>query len=201
MAGDGEHRLPVELRVVEPVQKVKAAGARGREADAEPAGELRIAARHERGRLLMPDLDEAHLILPDAQRLHDAVDAVAGKAEHDLHAPVTQRFDQDIRRRLRHATSTAPVLYAHAIGIGCASGDPREGRRYKAYTLTSGDLTRGSTTLPLPLATRETSARVFPCGMTLACVRRRPAVTTSRDPGDAARSPGARHRPERARGE
>ena len=84
----------VELGVVEAVEQVDAAGAGGGEADAEPAGVLGVAAGHERRRLLVPHLDEADLVLALAQRLHDAVDAVAGQAEDDVDAPVVQGVDQ-----------------------------------------------------------------------------------------------------------
>ena len=49
--GDRQHRLAVELGVVEAVQQMDAAGARGREADAEPAGELGVGAGREGRRL------------------------------------------------------------------------------------------------------------------------------------------------------
>ena len=71
-----QDRLPVELGVVQAVEQVQAAGAGGRQADAELAGELGVAARHEGGRLLVPRLDEADLVPALAQGLHEAVDAV-----------------------------------------------------------------------------------------------------------------------------
>ena len=43
LADDRDHRLVVELRVVEAVQEVDRAGPAGREADADLAGELRVA--------------------------------------------------------------------------------------------------------------------------------------------------------------
>ena len=58
-AGDREHGLSVQLRVVEAIEQMDAARARGGQAHAELAGELRVAARHERGGLFMPDLHEA----------------------------------------------------------------------------------------------------------------------------------------------
>ena len=63
VAGDGEHRLAVELGVVEAVQEVQPAGAAGGQADAEFAGELGVPAGHERRGLLVPDVDEPHLVL------------------------------------------------------------------------------------------------------------------------------------------
>ena len=68
-AGDGEHRLAVELGVVEAVEQVDAAGPGGGEADAELAGPFGIGAGHEGRRFLVPHLDEADLVLARAQRL------------------------------------------------------------------------------------------------------------------------------------
>lgn len=51
-ARDGEHRRAVELCIVEAGQKVGAAGPSRRQTDAELAGPLRVADRHERRRFL-----------------------------------------------------------------------------------------------------------------------------------------------------
>ena len=64
--------------------------------NAQLAGEFRIPARHERRGFFMPHLDETDLVLARAQRLHDAVDAIAGKPEDDFHAPIQQSFNQYI---------------------------------------------------------------------------------------------------------
>ncbi len=66
-AGDGEYRRTVELGVVQAVQQMDAAGSGRRQADAEPVGELGIAARHECRCLLVPGLHEADRLLPGAQ--------------------------------------------------------------------------------------------------------------------------------------
>ena len=95
-AGDRQHRLAVELGVVESVQQMNAARTRGRQANAELAGELRISAGHEGGGFFVAHLNEADLVLVRAQRLHDSVDAIAGKPENDFHAPVDQPFDKYI---------------------------------------------------------------------------------------------------------
>src|SRR5439155_9612606 len=101
------HGLAVELGIVEAVQQVEPARSRGRQAYAEPARVLRITTGHERRRLLVADLDEADLVPALAQRLHDAVDAVAGQAEDDLDAPVQQGLDEHVRGGgLRHASSS-----------------------------------------------------------------------------------------------
>jgi len=44
----------------------------------------------------MPHLDEADFVLTGAQRLDDAVDAVARQAENDLDAEIDQRFSQHV---------------------------------------------------------------------------------------------------------
>jgi hypothetical protein len=66
----------------------------------QPPGELGVAAGHERSRFLMARLNEADGVLALAQRLHDAVDAVARKTEHRIHAPVEQAFHQAVGRGL-----------------------------------------------------------------------------------------------------
>ncbi len=102
VAGDREHGRAVELRVVQPVGQVQAARARGRQAHAQPAAELRVRGCGERGRFLVANLDEADLLLVRAQGLHDPVDAVAGQAEHDVHAPLDQGLDQHVSCGLGH---------------------------------------------------------------------------------------------------
>ena len=56
-SGDGQHRRTVDLGVVQPVEQMHRTGRGGGEADAEPAGEFRIGARSQRGRLLVPAMD------------------------------------------------------------------------------------------------------------------------------------------------
>jgi hypothetical protein len=103
MPGDRQHRLSIELRVVQAVQEMDPTRPRRRDADAEPAGVFRVTARHERRRFLVPDLNETDLVLPLPQRLHDPVDPIPGKPENDLDTPVDERVDEDLRRAVRHA--------------------------------------------------------------------------------------------------
>ena len=49
-----------------------------------------------RGRFFVPDLDKADLIFARAERLHDAVDSVAGEAEDDLHTLVLEGLDEGL---------------------------------------------------------------------------------------------------------
>jgi hypothetical protein len=105
--GDGQHRLAVELRVVQAVEQMDAPRARCRQTDAEPAGELRIAARHEGRRLLVAHLHEPNAILALPQRLHDPVDAVTRQPEDDADVPVGERIDEQIGSRRRHRVLSA----------------------------------------------------------------------------------------------
>src|SRR5581483_3751712 len=101
-AGDGEHRLVVELGVVNAVQQVDSARSRGREADAEPAGELGIGAGGESGRFLVSHLHEFDLVLPDPERLEHAVDTIPGNSEDRVHAPFDEGLDKDVAAGHRH---------------------------------------------------------------------------------------------------
>ena len=51
---------------------------------------LRVAARHERGGFFLEHRHERDAVPTRAERVHDAVDAVAGQPEHDSRAPVDQ---------------------------------------------------------------------------------------------------------------
>ncbi len=135
-AGDGEHRLTVERGVVEPVQEVDAPGAGRGQAHPEAAGELRVAARHERGRFLVAHLYEPDPVLPGAQRLHDPVDAVAGQAEHDVDSPAQQRLDQDIRRGHRHGRSPPARRGEHRT---CQPVDRREAAIQSPFPSAGGE--------------------------------------------------------------
>ncbi len=84
----------VELGVVQAVEQVDRARARRGHADADPAGELRVADRLERAHLLVPGLDELRLVVGAAPGGEDAVDAVAREGEHVLDAPVPQPVEQ-----------------------------------------------------------------------------------------------------------
>ena len=59
LAGDGHDGRPVEVRVGQARGEVRRAGPEGRQAHARPAGEPPPDIRHERGRLLVADRDEA----------------------------------------------------------------------------------------------------------------------------------------------
>ena len=50
----------------------------------------------------MTHLNKANTFLTPTQRLHDAVDAVAGESENHIDAPAVQCIDQNIRRGVCH---------------------------------------------------------------------------------------------------
>ena len=100
--GDRQHRLVVELGVVNAVEQMDSARSGGRDADAELARPFGVAARREGGDFLVPHLDEANFVLALAQRFEDSVDAVAGQSEDHLDAPVDQRLNEDVAGGLGH---------------------------------------------------------------------------------------------------
>ena len=95
-AGDRKHRRLIELGVIQAGEQVRAAGPGSRKAYAQLARPLGICARHECGGLFMAHLHESNAVLACAQSFHDAVDAVAGQAKYDLHAPIHQCVDENI---------------------------------------------------------------------------------------------------------
>ena len=102
LAHNRDDRGVVHLRVIQPVQKVDGARAGGGQADANLAGELRMAACHERRHLLMSDLDEVHLVARPIQRPKDAVDAVPRITVDARYAPFSKALDQEITTGFSH---------------------------------------------------------------------------------------------------
>ena len=101
-ASDGQHRHVIQLGVVEPVQQVDATWTRRGQADADLPRGLGVGGRHERGRLFVMDQHELDPVLMTAEAFHDAVDAVARKAEDGVHAPVSEPLDQSLGCDLCH---------------------------------------------------------------------------------------------------
>lgn len=95
-AGDGEYRRLVDFGVVEPVQQVDRARGGGGEADPEPSSELGKSAGGHGGRFLMTHVDIADLVAMRAERLHEAVNAIAGQAEDGADAPIEQALNNCI---------------------------------------------------------------------------------------------------------
>lgn len=85
LADDGQHRLMIHARVVEPVQQVDRARPRGGEAHPDLSGELGVGAGHEGRHLLVAHADIVECLGAPAHGAHDPVDAIAGVAEDALH--------------------------------------------------------------------------------------------------------------------
>src|SRR5262249_6904534 len=95
-AGDCQHRSTVELGIVESVEQVNSTRTGGSEAHSQFAGELGIPGRHECGRFFVAHLYKTNLLLARAQRLHDSVDPVAGKAKDRIDSPIDEGLNQNI---------------------------------------------------------------------------------------------------------
>ena len=95
-SSDRQHRLGVELGIVETIQQMDTAGTRRGETDSQLSCEFGIATCHESSSLFVPHLNKSNLVLVSSKRLHDAVDAVPRKPKNDLNAPINQRFDEHI---------------------------------------------------------------------------------------------------------
>ena len=80
LAGDRDHRGPVEERVGDPGQEVGGAGAEGREGHRRPAGEPAVDVGHERGALLVAGRDVADGLGP-RERVEERHRLLAGHRE------------------------------------------------------------------------------------------------------------------------
>ena len=102
LSDNGEHRLMVELRIVEAVQEMNCSGARGGEANAHLVRELGVRGRHEGGFLLVPNLHELKAIQGAVERAQNAVDAVTGIAVDPPYAPLRKARKHEIGDGLCH---------------------------------------------------------------------------------------------------
>ena len=102
VGGDRQHRHAAALAVEQAVDQVQVAGAAASGADGELAGEVRLGAGGEGGRLLVPHVDPVDLLLP-AQRIGEAVQRIAHHAVDALHAGDAQGFGHQVGDRARHA--------------------------------------------------------------------------------------------------
>src|SRR5690606_27937445 len=97
-------------------EQVRGTGARGRQADTQPAAELGISRSHEGGHFLVARLDEADLAIGPVQRTEHAVDAVARVSIDAAHAPLVEPFDKIIRDcDLAHGVLLSIIFLASSI--------------------------------------------------------------------------------------
>ncbi len=132
LADDRDHGRVVELRVVEAVQEMDRARARGRQADADLAGVLRVPAGHERGHLLVARLDELRVAVGAVERAQERVDPVARVAVDAVDAPLAEAFEDVVGDELGHVN---PFRFSRA-------GRPR--RRRAPATAAIGPRRRSS---------------------------------------------------------
>ena len=104
--GDGQHGDVVQLGVVQAIDQVEPSRARGCKAYPQPAGRLAVAGRHEGRRLFVVNQEEPDAVLVAAKALHDPVDAIAGKSEDCVDAPVDEALDEELRGDLLHGANT-----------------------------------------------------------------------------------------------
>ncbi len=95
-ASDGNHRSTVELRIVQAVQKMDAAGTGRGQAATQPARPLCMRTGHQRSGLFVPDLDEAQPIGARPDCFHHAIDAVTRHAEDCIDTPIDEGFHENI---------------------------------------------------------------------------------------------------------
>ena len=95
LRGDRQHRRAAAVSVEQAVDEMQIARAAGAGADRELAGDLRFAGRGEGCGFLVPHVDPFD-VLAFAQRLGEAVQAVADNAEDALHARLGQCFCDEI---------------------------------------------------------------------------------------------------------
>ena len=96
VCSDGEHGCSAAMRVIKPVNEVQVAWPAGARAHREPSSYLRLASGGEGRSLLMPRMDPPDRLLR-AERLGEAVEAVADDAVDALHAGSRKGLDEIVR--------------------------------------------------------------------------------------------------------
>ena len=99
---DGEHRGAVAIAVVQPVEKVEAAWARGAQDGGRVSRDLGVGPSGEGAGLLVADVDEAQLAIGPADGVGDGVGRVADHAIHVANASPQHQVDEFVCDRLRH---------------------------------------------------------------------------------------------------
>ena len=92
----------IPFGVVQTGQQMHGSRAGRREADADLATELGVAAGHERGHLLVPDLDQLGIALGPIECAEERVDAVARVAVNATHAPSCEASDESVGYGVGH---------------------------------------------------------------------------------------------------
>ena len=87
--------------LVEAGDQVRAAGACGAGADAEPAGELGLSGGGQRRAFFMPHADPFDPAL--AHRVAERIQRVSDQSEDLLHTNFFENFDENFRDGFRHA--------------------------------------------------------------------------------------------------
>ena len=118
LADDRHDRLVVELGVIEPVEQVDGARARGGHADADLPGELGVPARHECGHLLVARLYEPQPVLVPSESAEDPVDAVAWEPVDAADPPFLETLHQVVADGIRHC-----VLHSAGYGSRISATD------------------------------------------------------------------------------
>jgi len=93
---DSQNRRMVHLRIIETIQQMNAARARGCDAHANAPGEFCIGTGHESRCLFVPDLNKPDAVLVRSQRFEYAVYAVARITINPTHAPFVKTADEKI---------------------------------------------------------------------------------------------------------
>ncbi|MNL14277.1 hypothetical protein D3C87_1352090 [compost metagenome] len=115
LAHDGHDRLVVQLGVVQPVQQVDGARPGRGQAHADLPREFGVGAGHEGRAFFVACLDEFQfLVFP--KRADQAVDAIAGIAEHTLHAPFAQAGEDKIGNGFHVGAPCGQVLLNPSTG-------------------------------------------------------------------------------------
>ena len=102
LTDDREQRLVVGARIVHAGDQMRGTRPRGRDADAELAGEFRVGRGHEGRHFLVPRLNELDLVAGAVQGPENAVDPVSRVAEHAAHAPCVKAGNDEVADGLRH---------------------------------------------------------------------------------------------------
>jgi hypothetical protein len=102
LSNNRDDRLMVESRIIETIQKMYGAWAGSCQANTDLTGEFGMRARHERGHLLVPHLDEVELVAGAVERRYDSSNAVARKSENSTDTPFRKAFEEEIADGFAH---------------------------------------------------------------------------------------------------